>query len=282
MQEKSFLGHSVLGFHRVAYAEWGEAGANPPVICVHGLTRNGRDFDVLATAMQNERKLFCPDIVGRGRSDWLADPAFYNYGQYVVDMAELIAIAQAEGSPAIDWVGTSMGGLIGMLLAADANTPIRRLILNDVGPFIPLTSLQRIGAYVSDDPEFADLKALEAHLHTIYAPFGRLSDENWRHLAEHSYRVLPNGKFGLTHDPAIGKAFAEVKGDVDLWAVYDRIRCPVLLLHGTKSDVLTADVAQEMTQRGPRAKLIEFKDVGHAPALMDKVQIAAVKDFLAR
>ena len=279
MQEKQFYGRSLGGFHRVAYTEWGRASTQPPVICVHGLTRNGRDFDYLARTLEVDRQVFCPDIAGRGRSDWLARPADYNYLQYLSDMMALIA---RTGGEKIDWVGTSMGGIIGMLLAAEANTPIRRLVLNDIGPFIPLIALKRIGDYVGQNPAFESVDQVEKYMREIYASFGDLSDENWGHLARYGTRPLLDGKLGLAYDPAIAQAFLSVDKDLDLWSSYDRIRGPVLLLHGSKSDVLPTPVAQEMTQRGPRAELLEYPKIGHAPALMDPTQITSIAEFLRR
>jgi pimeloyl-ACP methyl ester carboxylesterase len=278
MHEKQFYGRSSGGFHRVAYVEWGQRSAQPPVICVHGLVRNGRDFDYLARALAADgRQVFCPDIVGRGKSGWLANSDDYNYAQYLSDMTALIAHTGAES---VDWVGTSMGGLVGMLLAAEANTPIRRLVINDAGPFIPLVALKRIGAYVGQSPVFDDLEAVEKYLREIYAPFGDLSDENWRHLARFGARTMPNNKFSLAWDPAIAQAFLVVDRDVDLWSIYDRVRCPVLLLHGLLSDILPTSIAHAMTQRGPHAVLVEFPRIGHAPALMDPKQIAVIAEFL--
>jgi pimeloyl-ACP methyl ester carboxylesterase len=277
MKEKNFLGQSPLGFHRVAYTEWGTSEKQPPVICVHGLTRNGRDFDYLAHDLENNMRIFCPDVVGRGKSDDLADPMQYNYPQYMADMTAMIARTGAE---TVDWVGTSMGGIIGMLLAAQKNTPIRRLVINDVGPFIPLLSLKRIGAYAGVSKEFTDVAEVDAYMRQIYEPFGDLSNENWRHLAEHGTRTLTNGKLVLAHDPAIAQPFLLIDQDVDFWKAYDKIRCPVLLLRGLKSDILPVEVAQEMTRRGPKAQLVEFPKIGHAPALMGPTQIAVIAKFL--
>jgi pimeloyl-ACP methyl ester carboxylesterase len=280
MREKYLNGYGRRGFHRIAYTEWGQASAWPPIICVHGLVRNGHDFDYLSRILEGEgRQVFCPDIVGRGKSDWLANPADYNYVQYLTDMTALIA---RTGADSVDWVGTSMGGLIGMLLAAEANTPIRRLVINDVGPSIPLAALTRIAAYLERSPLFDDLEGVEKYIREIYAPFGELSDENWRHLARYSARTMPDNKLGLAFDPAIAQAFLGVNQGVDLWWAYDRVRCPVLLLHGLDSDVLPTSIAQEMTQRGPRAELVEFPGIGHAPALMNPTQIAIVAEFLRR
>jgi pimeloyl-ACP methyl ester carboxylesterase len=278
MQQKNFLGQSHLGFHRVAYTEWGAATAQPPVICVHGLTRNGRDFDRLAEQLQNRTRVLCPDIAGRGKSDWLADPMLYAYPQYLADMTALIARADAAS---VDWVGTSMGGLIGMMLAAQPNTPIRRLVINDIGPFIALEGLQRIGTYVSQPPEFATPADAERYIRTIFAPFGITRDEDWQHMLTHSCRTLPGGKLALAYDPAIGKNVQSVTGNVDLWTVYDAVRCPTLILRGTFSDILPAQTAEEMTRRGPKARLVTIPNVGHAPALLDEGQTGLVADFLS-
>ncbi len=170
----------------MAYAEWGAAEAARVVLCVHGLTRSGRDFDRLAAALAASGcRVVCPDVVGRGSSDWLEDPAGYAYPQYLADMTALIARLDVE---AVDWVGTSMGGLIGMMLAAQPGTPIRRLVINDIGPFIPKAALARIGDYLGQDQSFADLEAAEAHLRTVHAPFGPLTDAQWEHLTLHSVR----------------------------------------------------------------------------------------------
>jgi pimeloyl-ACP methyl ester carboxylesterase len=267
MQERFFQSQGPHGPHRIAYTEWGRALARLPTVCVHGLTRNSRDFDELAKVLERETRVFCPDIAGRGKSDWFADPSDYNYGQYLADMSAFIA---HTGAAAVDWVGTSMGGIIGMLLASAEKAPIRRLVVNDVGPFIPLAALKRIGGYVGSPPEFTDPQAVEKYFREIYASFGKLSDENWRHLAAHGTRPLPDGKL----------AFLAVDKDIDFWDAYDRIQCPVLLLRGLKSDVLPAEVAQEMTRRGPRAQLVEFPRIGHAPALMDPTQIELIAEFL--
>jgi pimeloyl-ACP methyl ester carboxylesterase len=266
------------GFHRLAYWEWPGPKAARTVLCVHGLTRNGRDFDALAEALSATCRVVCPDVAGRGKSEWLSDPADYGYSTYLADMAALIARLDVEE---VDWVGTSMGGLIGMMLAAQPGAPIRRLVINDVGPLIAKEGLERIASYVGRDPSFRDLAALEAALRVVAASFGPLSDAQWRHLATHSTRSKPDGSLGLAYDPHIGDAFrAAPPEDVDLWRSWDAIRCPTLLLRGAESDLLRRADAAAMTQRGPRAKLIELPGIGHAPALMAQDQIAAISDFL--
>ncbi|ACI98760.1 alpha/beta fold hydrolase [Rhodospirillum centenum] len=279
MQQRSFLGLSATGFHSVAYTEW---GAGPrTVVCVHGLTRNGRDFDPLAhdLAAALPARVVCPDVVGRGRSDRLGNPDLYGYPQYLSDMATLIARLDVEQ---VDWVGTSMGGLIGMLLAAQPNSPIRRLVVNDVGPFVPKAALERIAAYVGSAQTFPDLAAVEAWLRATYAGFGALSDAQWRHLAEHGAQTLPDGRLTLAYDTGIARAFqGQPVADVDLWPVWKAIRCPVLVIRGAESDLLLSETAQRMLVEGPPTRLAEIPGAGHAPALMDPAQIRLVRDFLA-
>jgi pimeloyl-ACP methyl ester carboxylesterase len=276
----SILCADPCGTHRMAYVEWGTPSARLPILCVHGLTRNGRDFDRLAKALaQSGRHVICPDIVGRGLSDSFADhPELYTYAQYIADITGLL---KAKNIERVDWVGTSMGGLLGMMIAATSETPIRRLVLNDVGPFIPLAALKRIAAYVALPVEFADKAQLERYIRQIYAPFGIAREEDWQHLVAHSSRKLPNGKLTLAHDPAIAQNFTKLEEDVDLWEIYDAIARPALLLRGETSDVLSAEVAQAMTERGPKARLITYSGIGHAPALMDEKQIADIGKFLS-
>jgi len=265
------------GFHRVRYTEWGAAGNPEVVICVHGLTRNARDFDLLAQALAKDYRVLCPDVVGRGLSDWLAHPQDYGYPLYLSDMTALIARSGAER---VRWVGTSMGGLIGMMLAAQPGSPIERLVINDVGPLVPRAALERIAGYVGRTGPFADASVLEVHLRSVLAPFGPLSDAQWAHLAAHSMRRNPDGSLSLAYDPAIANAFAGPQQDVVLWPVWDAVACPTLVLRGADSDLLREDTAQEMTDRGPRAQLRVFSGIGHAPALMSEDQIDAVVAFL--
>ena len=278
MQDRFVQGLSPAGFHRIHYLDWGRADANRVVVCVHGLARNARDFDDLAEALAKDRRLVCPDVVGRGLSDWLRDPSHYGYSQYLADMAALLARIGAER---VDWVGTSMGGLIGMMLAAMPGTPIRRLVMNDVGPFIPATALERLAGYVGADPSFDDPAALEQYLREIYQPFGALTDDKWRRMATHSTRKKPDGTLGLAYDPAIGAPFREQPlADVDLWAIYDAVQCPVLVLRGESSDLLSAETADAMRDRGPRATVVEVPGCGHAPSLTTDDQIAGIGHWL--
>ncbi len=267
------------GFHRLAYIEWpGPSRDAPVLLCVHGLTRNSRDFDVLAQTLSAHYRVVCPDMPGRGKSEWLGVAADYGYPLYLTDITALLARLDVER---IDWVGTSMGGLIGMLFAALPNAAIGKLVINDVGALVPKAGIERIAAYVGLDPGFGDLAAFEAVLRRVHAPFGPLSDAQWRHLATHSSRRKPDGSIGFNYDPKIAEAFRQGPiGDVALWASWDAVTCPVLVLRGAQSDMLLASDAAAMTQRGPRAKLVEFAGIGHAPALMAEDQIAAIRDFL--
>jgi pimeloyl-ACP methyl ester carboxylesterase len=278
MRSQRVLCLNPFGFHRMHYMEWGDRGAGRTAVCVHGLTRNGRDFDPLAAALSARYRVACPDMAGRGQSDWLPAASAYSYPQYCADMTVLIGRLETES---VDWVGTSMGGLIGLMMAAHPDTPVRRLVLNDVGPFIARPALQRIATYVGQRPHFKSVAALEAYLRQVYAPFGQLTDEDWRALAEHSQRTAPDGGILLHHDPKIAEnAQAGANQDVDLWALWDRITCPVLLIRGAQSDLLSKETALEMTRRGPRARLVEIADAGHAPALRAADQISLIRDFL--
>lgn len=278
VKQKSFLGLSTTGFHRVAYTEWGKGNAEPVVVCVHGLTRNGRDFDFLATALQGDRRVACPDIVGRGRSAWLTDKRNYTFPTYCTDMTALLARLDSES---FDWVGTSMGAFIGMILAAQPNSPIRRLVINDAGPFVPKAAPQRILSYVGLASPFASLAGVESYLREIHAPFGNLTDEQWAHLARHSAHQTQKGEYVLVYDPEIVAPMkAAPLQDLDLWPLWDLIRCPVLVLRGAQSDVLLPQIVSEMRERGPSFELVEFENVGHAPALMDAEQIDVVRRWL--
>ncbi|HSO06993.1 MAG TPA: alpha/beta hydrolase [Pelomicrobium sp.] len=285
-------------FHRLAYTDWGAPGSPRVAVCAHGLTRNGRDFDALARALEDDYRVICPDMPGRGRSDWLDDPERYGYPLYVADAAALLRRITHAGAASfwrrlgrwlagrpriaqVDWVGTSMGGIIGMMLAAQKHSPIRRLVLNDVGPVVPARALNRLGDYVGRDPHFASLDALEAYVREVYRTFGPLTDNQWRHLAAHSYRRTADGRYAPNYDPAIGRAFAKpFERDLELWPVWDAIRCPVLVLRGADSDLLTRDTVRRMQERGPGARLVEFAGIGHAPALMAADQVRPVREFL--
>jgi len=280
------------GWHRVAYTEWGDAANPHVVVCVHGLTRNSRDFDALARALAPSCRVVCMDVVGRGDSEWLADGSAYGFPVYEPDAAALIARVTAGADPqraCVDWVGTSMGGLLGITLAARAGTPIRRLVLNDIGPYLSSSALQRIRAsHARASAEFESVEAVEQQMRATYSTFGPLRDAQWRELAVHGSRRTDRGTFRLACDPAVvgaasqgdAKAAEDAPQPLDLWRAWDRIRCPTLALRGACSDVLAGETARDMQARGPRARVVEFAGIGHAPWLMDEAQIAPVRDFL--
>jgi pimeloyl-ACP methyl ester carboxylesterase len=307
----SFLSLAPGGFHRIAYLDWGSAAAAHIAVCVHGLARNSRDFDFLAQALSEDCRVICPDVAGRGDSEWLADKSDYRFSTYLADAAALIARVTAPAAPAsfgtfrrrgnaapakasIDWIGTSMGGLIGMLLAAKAQSPIRRLVLNDVGPFISWGSLYRLKGYVGGEVSFASLAEVDAYLRSVLSPFGPLTDEQWRHLAAHSVFENGEGRLQLRYDPAIASSMRASHADpefplglnfiagIDLWRTWTEIRCPTLVLRGAESDVLSHDTLLQMQALRPGVEVVEFPGVGHAPALMSDNQIAVVRDFLRR
>jgi pimeloyl-ACP methyl ester carboxylesterase len=270
------------GLHRMAYWEWGDP-ANPRVlVCVHGLSRQGRDFDTLARDLLADYRVICPDVVGRGRSDRLADPMGYAIPNYVADMVTLLARLDVEQ---VDWVGTSMGGLIGLGLASLPGAPVRRLVLNDVGPTIQPAALQRIGGYLGQPAHWRSLDEAAEALWAISQGFGPHTSQQWRQLTRP--QLVPDGEgFKPHYDPAIAVPFRAITpelaatGEAMLWQSYDRLACPTLLLRGAESDLLSHATALAMTQRGPRARLHEFAGVGHAPMLVQPEQRAVVREFL--
>jgi pimeloyl-ACP methyl ester carboxylesterase len=267
------------GLHRMAYADWGDRDNTDVVVCVHGLSRNGRDFDTLARALAGTHRVVCPDIVGRGLSDHLADHRGYSFPQYVADCITLIARLDVDR---ICWVGTSMGGLIGMMIAAMQGNPISRFVINDVGPVIGREGIARIGKAVGTKTGFASFEEGVDYVRQASASFGPHTPQQWRTLSEHIV-VQRDGNWRLHYDPRIGdatRADLAKPATADLWPLWDQIRCPTLLLRGADSDLLEADVAQAMTARGPRAKLITYPGVGHAPTLMQANQVADVVSFL--
>ncbi|MDM0119160.1 alpha/beta fold hydrolase [Variovorax arabinosiphilus] len=298
------------GGHRMGCWQWGNAHSANLVLCVHGLTRQGRDFDVLAQAIVaragGDVRVVCPDVVGRGESDWLVDPQGYQVPLYAADMLALLAQLQADRAIAqFDYVGTSMGGLIGLVLAGNATlalpAPIRRLVINDVGPTIDAAALQRIGLYLGNVGRFATLQEAADAMWTISQSFGPHTPDEW--LALSRAMVVPASRrtadgaakragdatdapFVLHYDPAIAVPFqaitpeAAAQGEAALWSLYDAIQAETLLTRGAQSDLLSHDTALAMTQRGPKARLVEFAGVGHAPTFVKPDQVAAVTSFL--
>jgi pimeloyl-ACP methyl ester carboxylesterase len=266
------------GFHRVAYREWGHPASSRTLVCVHGLTRNGRDFDALAATLADRFRVLCPDMPGRGDSEWLRDPNDYVFPTYLTALTAVLAHADVDR---VSWIGTSMGGLLGMILAAQPGTPITRLVINDIGPVIEPAALVRIAGYVGLDPVFDSFKALEAHVREISATFGPLTDEQWAALAASTARQMPDGRWKLKYDPGIAVPFrSSASGGGDLWTIWDAIRCPTLLVRGADSDLLSRETAAAMRTRGPKPRFAEFAGVGHAPMFLSPEQIAPVVAFL--
>ena len=270
---------SSAGLHRIAYREWGDAANERVLLCVHGLTRCARDFDRLAAALSDRYRVVCPDVAGRGDSDWLGDPMLYVLPQYVADMVTLIARLDVES---VHWVGTSMGGLIGMLLAAQAGTPVTRLVLNDAGPVVTRVSLERIATYLGAAPPLPTIEAAEQVVRALSAPFGPHSDAEWRFLTEIVVRKLADGGYRFHYDPRIAEPYRKAipEKDMELWQYYDAVRCPTLVIRGERSDLLTRETVAQMRIRGPKASAAEIAGVGHAPTLMREDQIAPVREFL--
>ena len=269
---------SSQGLHRIAYTEWGDSNNPNVLVCSHGLTRNKHDFDTLASKLSEQYRVICYDFPGRGESDWLSNKMDYDYQQYTVDALMLIA---RTGVKHVDWLGTSMGGLQGMILAAMPNSPIRNLILNDVGPFIAKESLAIIASYLGKKEVFNSLKELEQYLKITHAGFGKLSDEQWQQLAINGHRRTEDGKITLRYDPDITQAFSQKNiEDVNLWPLWETIQQRTLLIHGEDSALLDIPTSQKMAMSGPCAQLLNIPHTGHAPALMNSKDINAISQWL--
>jgi len=276
---------SPAGLHRMAYWEWGDPSNDHVLVCAHGLTRSGRDFDALARRMAARYRVVCPDVVGRGRSDWLVNPAYYTVPQYVADMMPLLARVQAE---TLHWFGTSLGGLIGMALAGLQASPIDKLVLNDVGPHLDPAALARIGQYVGKAPAFGSFDEAKAYVSTVSASFGPHTPEQWDELTRHVVRQVdgPAGPWTMHYDPAIAEAFAAidpamaVAAEAALWHVYTNIECPILIVRGEHSDLLTEDTVAGMLARNPHAQRVDVAGVGHAPTFMTPAQLDLLDGFL--
>jgi len=270
------------GLHRMAYWEWGDPANDTVLVCVHGLTRQGRDFDVVARTMVDHYRVVCPDVVGRGRSDWLRDPMGYVLPQYAADMVTLLARLNAR---TVHWLGTSMGGVIGLGVAALQGSPVSKLVLNDVGPKLDPAGIARIGGYVGQIRRWNTLDEAADAIWAISTGFGPHSREQWLELTRPQLKADGEALVPRS-DPAIAVPFkaltpeAAAAGEAALWQAYDAVRCPTLLLRGAQSDLLSRDTAREMTERGPRAQLVEFAGVGHAPTLVQPDQVRAVREFL--
>lgn len=274
---------SPAGLHTMAYKEWGDLRNPKVLVCVHGVTRISDDFDNLARELRGDYRVVCPDVVGRGRSGWLKDPQHYQLPQYVSDMVTLLARLNAD---TVHWFGTSMGGLIGMGLSSLPDSPVRKLILNDIGPALNPAALTRIGDYLGQDVRFDTFDEAVQYIRDISLPFGPHTDQEWRKLAADVLRQDSDGKWIRHYDLRLSQPFKSATpesakmGEAMLWAAYDAIRCPTLLVRGAESDLVTPEVARLMSERGPKAELVEIAGVGHAPTFMHEDQIAIAKKFL--
>lgn len=270
------------GLHRIAYTEWGDPNNERVLVCVHGLTRSGRDFDRVAAALADVYRVVCPDVAGRGLSDWLPDPSRYMVPQYVADMTTLIARLDVES---VDWFGTSMGGLIGMTLAGLAGTPVRKLLANDIGPHIEPAALARIGSYVGQPVRFASIEEGIDHAALLAASFGPLTPEEWREINTPLLRQRDDGTWEFRYDPAIASPFnastpeANAAGEALLWHLFEAARCPVLVVRGALSDLLSRETVSQMIARGHDVSSAEIPGVGHAPAFLDPLQIGIARRF---
>lgn len=279
----------------MAFWQWGDAAAAHVVVCVHGLSRQGRDFDVLAQALVQRAsgalRVVCPDVAGRGRSDWLKDPMAYQLPNYAGDMLAMLAqLNQQSPVTALDWVGTSMGGLIGMAIAGSAGlplpAPVRRLVLNDVGPAIQWQALARIGTYLGNTGRFESVQQAADAMWAISTSFGPHTPQQWLALSLPMVRQLPEGGYTLHYDPAIAVPFRTIteesaaQGEAALWQLYDNIKAQTLLTRGAQSDLLSLPTALAMTERGARPRLVEFAGVGHAPTFVNDDQVEVVTSFL--
>lgn len=278
VRDRSLLSIGRYGFHEIAYRDWGHRSTQETVLCVHGLTRNSHDFDVLASRLAGDRRVVCPDLVGRGASGWLSHPSEYHLLQYNLDATVLTA---RLGDKTYDWIGTSLGGLMGIALAGMRKSPIRRLIVNDIAPIVPMAALRRISSYIDSDATFDDLTQVKERLRDIYQDFGPMTDHDWAHMAQHSVQETAQGSV-LGHDPAIMHNFRAYWLGVhfNLWSYWEAIDCPVLILRGTESDFLTERLLSEMLSRLPHADFLEFEDVGHTPTLNHESQIGLIVDWL--
>jgi pimeloyl-ACP methyl ester carboxylesterase len=276
---------SPAGLHRIAYKEWGDPDNPRVLVCVHGVTRVADDFDALALALSDRYRVVCPDVAGRGRSDRLRDPNLYALPQYVADMVTLIARVTANGDGSVHWFGTSMGGLIGMVLASLPGTPVKRLLLNDIGPALDGAALNRIADYIGQDLRFPDFESGARFVREVSASFGPHSEEQWHKLAADVLRRQPDGQWVRHYDLALAQPFKHMgverarQDEAALWRAWDAIACPTLLVRGELSDLLSHETAQAMTTRGPRPQLVEIAGVGHAPTFVQPEQIAIARTF---
>ncbi len=269
-------------YHNIFYQDWGSEDSKETLFCLHGLTRNSHDFDAIANRLggtRKKRRIICPDTVGRGRSDWLPDHEDYQIQQYNMDITVLAA---RLGCEKFDLLGTSLGGMMGMVLAAMKNSPVKRLIINDIAPEVPNTAMSRLGRYLHLDPYFNNLDEVEQYIRKTLAPFNPMTDEDWAHYAKTSSRPDGDG-FRLAFDPDISNTYGRRYWYLmyfNLWKYWVQIKCPVLILRGKDSDFLSEHLLERMLRKLPQAEAIEFEGTGHTPTLNAPEQIDPIIKWL--
>ena len=269
------------GFHRLHALDWGDPRSRRVVVCVHGYSGNARDFDYLARRLARHARVICPDIAGRGESARLPEPFAYHFPQFLSDLRGMLT---EIGADRVEWVGTSMGGLLGLILAAEPDSPITRLVLNDIGAFVPGEALRRIGRDLRAPSRFPSLDALEAHVRRTHREWGELTEDQWSHLIRHAARVRADGRYSLHYDPALARLmqFPAFAPGLSLWSAWGRVSCPVLIVRGARSAILPRDVVAKMLDVKPATEAVEIPNAGHAPSLMSPQEITLVARFLER
>jgi pimeloyl-ACP methyl ester carboxylesterase len=280
MKTKHITSSNPSGKHRIVYQDWGNENNTNVLICVHGLTRNSRDFDYLAQHLSSQYRVIAPDIVGRGQSDWLPDPALYTLEQYIHDMGALMTHLKLKQ---VGWLGTSLGGLIGMTIAASPNSPIKRLILNDIGPVIKKEAIVYLATSLAETPHFKSLDELQKFLKEAYSAMGHMDKDHWEHMVTYDHRITSEGKITRNFDPKITRWVSSMTTtDLAMWDMWEGIHCPILIIHGEESIILTPEICQEMLKRNSHASLVTIPGVGHTPSLMPESQIRIVQEWLTK
>lgn len=273
-----YWGLSSQGFHRLAYTEWGDKDNPAVVVCAHALTRNSRDFDYLARTLQKTYRVICPDFLGHGKSDYVGNARVYHFSQYMNDMVALLARIDAQE---IHWVGTSLGGIIGMMLAAQPHSPLQSLIVNDVGMIVPGPALQRMATYARNEHGFSSMEDAKSYFQTVLSPIGTLDSEKWTHITKYGTLASADGSLRLAHDPAIGEDFINQPiPTLHLESYWQSLHCPILILHGDHSDFLPPEIIRKMLYFQPDAQVISLPGCGHAPSLMEATQIDLIDTWL--
>ncbi len=265
--------------HKLAYLDYGDVNNPNVLICAHGLTRNAYDFEKIARVMQNNFRVIAIDYPGRGDSDYFTDKKSYNYYVYLKDTLLLLKKLKIKNP---FWLGTSMGGIIGMAIGCFYPRILRGLILNDIGPSMPLSTVKKIGKYASLEPKFIDLELAKQHLKMIYKESGIKEEEDWNFLTKNSFKINSSNQYQMNYDPTIvsGMEIDKAKSkDVDMWKIWRKIKCPILVIHGAKSNILSVETVEKM-QQSKQIDIYVVDYAGHAPALTNADQIDPIKNWL--